>query len=146
MYTRIGIAVLAILVPGNQPARPQASNSFNGFALVDQSGNIRNPADFRDLYQTPGTYVVLDPKGGDQMHLTYASPGAADYYRRNRKFADGTVLGKEVFGTEHAPTTTGDGWDGRYSNPMRLTSRPRLTIKRTASAAISRQRPMTGFT
>ena len=61
MYTRIGIAVLAILVLGNQPARPQASNSFNGFALVDQSGNIRKPADFRDLYQTPVTDAVLDP-------------------------------------------------------------------------------------
>lgn len=108
MYTRIGIAVAAFLVFGNQAARPQAGNSFNGFALADKSGNIRKPADYRDLYQTLGTYVVLDPKGGDQMHLTYASPGAADYYRRNKKFADGTVLVKEVFGTDHAQMTTGD--------------------------------------
>jgi cytochrome P460 len=36
------------------------------------------------------------------------SPGAADYYRRNKKFADGTVLVKEVFGTDHAQMTTGD--------------------------------------
>ena len=42
------------------------------------------------------------------MRLTYASPGAADYYRRNKKFADGTVLVKEVFGTDHAQMTTGD--------------------------------------
>jgi hypothetical protein len=35
-------------------------------------------------------------------------PGAADYYRRNKKFADGTVLVKEVFGTDHAQMTTGD--------------------------------------
>jgi hypothetical protein len=42
------------------------------------------------------------------MHLTYASPGAAEYYRRNKKFADGTVLVKEVFGTDHAQMTTGD--------------------------------------
>src|SRR5581483_7822197 len=42
------------------------------------------------------------------MHLTYASPGTADYYRRNKKFADGTVLVKEVFGTDHAQMTTGD--------------------------------------
>ena len=42
------------------------------------------------------------------MHLTYASPGAADYYRHNKKFADGTVLVKEVFGTDHARMTTGD--------------------------------------
>ena len=107
VYTRVGIVVLAILVLG-QPAKPQAKNSFDGFALVDKSGNIRKPTDYRDLYQTLGTYFVLDPKGGNQMHLTYASPGAADYYWRNKKFADGMVLVKEVFGTDHAQMTTGD--------------------------------------
>ena len=61
MYTRVGIAVLAILALGNQPAKPQTENSFNGFALVDKSGNIRKPTDYRDLYQTLGTYFVLDP-------------------------------------------------------------------------------------
>jgi hypothetical protein len=75
VYTRVGIAMLAILAVGNQPAKPQAKNSFDGFALVDKSGNIEKPADYRDLYQTLGTYFVLDPKGGNQMHLTYASPG-----------------------------------------------------------------------
>ena len=50
----------------------------------------------------------LIQRGANQMHLTYASPGAADYYRRNKKFADGTVLVKEVFGTDHAQMTTGD--------------------------------------
>jgi hypothetical protein len=104
VYTRVGIVVLAILALG-QPANPQARNSFDGFALVDKSGNIRKPTDNRDLYQTLGTYFVLDPKGGNQMHLTYASPGAADYYWRNKKFADGTVLVKEVFGTDHAQMT-----------------------------------------
>jgi hypothetical protein len=55
VYTRVGIAVLAILALGNQPAKPQARNSFDGFALVDKSGNIRKPTDYRDLYQTLGT-------------------------------------------------------------------------------------------
>jgi hypothetical protein len=32
----------------------------------------------------------------NQMHFTYASPGTAAYYRRNQKFADGTVLVKEI--------------------------------------------------
>ena len=31
----------------------------------------------------------LIQRGGNQMHLTYASPGPAEYYRRNKKFADG---------------------------------------------------------
>jgi hypothetical protein len=107
MYVRIGIAILSILTLGNQTAKSQDRNSFDGFKLVDKTGNIRKPPDYRDLYQTLGTYMVLDPKG-NQMHLTYASPGAAETYRRTGKFADGTVLVKEVFGTEHAQLTTGD--------------------------------------
>jgi hypothetical protein len=109
------------------------------------------------------------------MHLTYASPGAADYYRRNKEFADGTVLVKEIFGTDHAQMTTGDahwakdtkawfvlirdskhrypiiicgamGGAGRYLDPMHLTSRSRLTTRRTALAATPQRKPMTGFT
>ena len=79
MYARIGAAMLLILALGSQPAKPQDRNSFDGFRLVDKTGNIQKPADYRDLYQTLGTYVVLDQKAGNQMHLTYASPGAADY-------------------------------------------------------------------
>lgn len=68
MYTRVGIAVLALSALGNQPAKPQAMNSFNGFALLAKSGNIRRPTGYRDLYQILGTYFVLDPKGGYQIH------------------------------------------------------------------------------
>jgi len=75
--------------------------------LVDAKGNIRKPADFRDGYPILGTYMVLDPKG-NEMHQTYASPGAAEFYRNNKKFADGTVLVKEVLATTHARLTTGD--------------------------------------
>jgi hypothetical protein len=100
------ILVLVILAPPH-PVRSQNAKSFNGFDLVDKSGNIRKPADYRDLYQFLGTYTVLDPEG-NQMHVTYASPGTAEYYRKNGKFPDGAVLVKEIFGTEHAALTTGD--------------------------------------
>src|SRR5262249_8767680 len=72
----------------------------------DKSGNIRKPPDTRDLYQLLGTYLVADPNA-EEMHVTYASPGAAEYYRKNGKFADGTVLAKETLATDHAPMTTG---------------------------------------
>ena len=88
-------------------AAAQNQNSSDGFKLVDKTGNIRKPDDYREKYQMLGAYTVLDPKG-NQMHDTYASPGAAEYYRRNKKFADGTVLVKEVHGTDHAAMTTGD--------------------------------------
>jgi len=75
--------------------------------FVDAKGNVRRPLDYRDRYQTLGVYTVLDPKG-NEMHYTYATPGAAEFYRKNKRFADGTVLVKEVFATSHAPLTTGD--------------------------------------
>jgi hypothetical protein len=79
----------------------------NNFSLIDKEGQIAKPKDFRERYEILGTYFVLDP-AGNQMHMTYASPGAAAYYRQNGKFADGTVLVKEVLGTDHAQMTTGD--------------------------------------
>jgi hypothetical protein len=96
-----------VLLAACQQLRSQRKESYNGFNLVDSSGKIRKPADYRDHYQALGTFTVLDPKG-DEMHYTFASPGTAEYYRRAGKFADGTVLVKEVFGTDHAQMTTGD--------------------------------------
>ena len=107
---RLGIPLIAFSVcflVGYAEVRPQTKNSPNGFDLVDKSGNIRKPANVRDSYQSLGAYVVLDPRG-NQMHMTYASPGSAEAYRKTGKFPDGTVLVKEVFGTDHAQMTTGD--------------------------------------
>jgi hypothetical protein len=109
MTGRIPLLITVLLIlTGHQPINSRALDSHNGFDLVDKAGNIRKPADVRDLDQLLGTYTVeLSPKG-EEMHVTYASPGAAQYYRKNGRFADGTVLVKEVFGTDHGPMTTGD--------------------------------------
>jgi hypothetical protein len=107
---KIGSSVVLlalIILAGYQQAKPQTCNTSNGFDLVDKTGNIRKPADYQTRYESLGTYTVLDPKG-NQMHLTYASPGSIEYYRKNGKFADGTALVKEVFGTDHTTLTTGD--------------------------------------
>jgi len=102
------IVILALVVlPGHEHAKSQTTARLNGFDLVDKTGNIRRPTEYRDLYEALGTYTVIDPKG-DEMHYTYASPGTAEYYRKSGKYADGTVLVKEVFGTNHAQMTTGD--------------------------------------
>lgn len=108
MILRLSIVVLAFLIlAGYEEVKPQPQNNYGGFDLVDKAGNIRKPNDFRDRYQALGTYMVLNPQG-NQMHVTYASPNAAENYRKTGKFADGTVLVKEVFGTDHAQMTTGD--------------------------------------
>jgi hypothetical protein len=106
---RIASLILALVfLTGQQPVRSQSKESFNGFDLVDKAGNIRKPADFRDLYQELGVYTPVDLNNNTEMHYTYATPGTGEYYRKNGKFADGTVLVKEVFATDHAQMTTGD--------------------------------------
>jgi Cytochrome P460 len=109
MRFRISMLILtSVVFGGYQCAIAQANHKFDGYELVDKTGNLRNkPADYRDLYQLLGTFTVLDPKG-NQMHVTYASPGTAEYYRKTGKFPDGAVLVKEIFGTDHAQLTTGD--------------------------------------
>jgi hypothetical protein len=108
MRFRISMLFLTVAaLAGYRSASAQTNHKFNGYDLIDKTGNIRKPADYRDLYQLLGTYTVLDPKG-DQMHVTYATPGTAEYYRKTGKFPDGAVLIKEIFGTDHAQLTTGD--------------------------------------
>ena len=108
MAARISFVILALVALVGYPiVNAQRTGQSNGFALVDKAGNISKPADFRDQYPILGAWFVLDPKG-NQMHVTYASPGAAEYYRKNGKFADGTVMVKEILKTDHAQMTTGD--------------------------------------
>src|SRR5215510_15282048 len=113
MTGRFSLTILMLVVlVGYQPGSSQKTTSarpasFNGFDLVDKTGNIRKPADFRDHYELLGAWWVADPTG-PQLHITYASPGAAEYYRKNGKFADGAVMVKEIMKTDHAKMTTGD--------------------------------------
>src|SRR4029077_19316491 len=100
--------VVVILVAYQQVKSQNNSSSFNGLDLVDKDGNIRRPADVRDTYQALGTFSVVDLNGDTELHYTYASPGTAEYYRKNGKFGEGTVLVKEVFATDHGQMTTGE--------------------------------------
>ena len=103
------LLVALLIVSGYQPVKSQGTAKFDGFDLVDKEGNIRKPADYRDRYELLGTYTVLDAKG-NQMHVTYASPGTAAYYRKTGKFPDGAVMVKEIYGTDHSRLTTGDAY------------------------------------
>ena len=89
MSFRISMVVLVLLIlAGYREVRSQSNNNFNGFDLVDKTGNIRKPTDVRDRYQSLGTYAVQDLNGNTDLHYTYASPGTAEYYRKTGKFAD----------------------------------------------------------
>ena len=73
---RIASLIVALVVlTGQQPVRSQSKDSANGFDLVDKTGNIRKPADFRDLYQALGVYTPVDLNNNTEMHYTYALAG-----------------------------------------------------------------------
>jgi len=64
MRFRISIVVLALVIAVSyEHVMSQSNSSYNGFDLVDKTGNIRKPSDYRDRYQALGTYMVLDPMG-----------------------------------------------------------------------------------
>ena len=107
MYRTLILGLSLTALGSLRVACAQSKELFDGFKLVDKTGNIRKPDHYQDLYQMIGSWTVVDSKGS-QMHFTYASPGTGEYYRRNVKFADGTVLVKEINGTDHAQMTTGD--------------------------------------
>jgi Cytochrome P460 len=107
MHFRMAGVIVLVALGFQLRINAQGKAPFDGFKLVDKNGNISKPADYRDVFQMMGAYAVIDPKG-NELHYSYASPGAIDSYRRNKKFADGTVLVKEVFGTEHAQLSTGN--------------------------------------
>ena len=107
------LALALTLLTGSVAVAVRGGAPYDHLDLVDAAGNIRKPADYRDRYQALGVYTVLDP-GGNEMHYTYASPGTAEFYRKTGRFADGTVLVKEVLATSHAQLTTGDAhWGER---------------------------------
>jgi len=102
------LVLAAYQVESQDNSNYKTNSSDNGFDLVDKNGNIRKPSNYRDLYQALGVFSVADLNNNIEMHYTYATPGTAEYYRKTGKFADGTVLVKEVFGGDHAQLTTGD--------------------------------------
>jgi len=112
MTARISTVVVTLIgvigVTGYQHVASQSGDRENGLDLVDKAGSIRKPADYRDRYQALGTYAVVDLNGDTELHYTYALPGTAESYRKTGQFADGAVLMKEVFATDHAQMTTGD--------------------------------------
>lgn len=77
--------------------------------VVDASGNLRVPADYRTRYQFLGTWAVAADagQGAKEIRTVYASPGAIAAYRDSGHFPDGAVLVKEVFETATESMTTG---------------------------------------
>ncbi len=131
-YTLLLGSAIALLAGCAQKATTAAAARAADTAVVDGVGNLRVPTDYRATYQTLGTWAIAADtgKGSKEMHIVYASPGAAAEYRKSKTFPDGAVLVKEVYETQTADMTTGTvshanklkGWfvmvrDGKNSHP-----------------------------
>src|SRR6266576_4557034 len=102
----IGAVVLTLLVllPVRWQPGMTATNDPKTEKVVDASGNLRVPGDYRTAYQFLGSWAVAadQDQGSKEIHVGYASPGTIAAYRRKGRFADGSGRVKEVF-----ETTTG---------------------------------------
>ena len=116
----IGAVVLAslVLLPVHWQPGMTATNDPKTEKVVDASGNLRVPADYRTAYQSLGSWAVAadQGQGSKEIHVVYASPGVSAAYRKNGRFPDGSVLVKEVF-----ETTTGGMTTGTVSHAQTLT-------------------------
>jgi Cytochrome P460 len=105
------VAVLAMLVVAARAQRDATTskNRSNAEAVVDATGNLHVPKDYRTAYQLLGSWAVAadEGQGSKELHVVRASPGTIDAYRKDGRFPDGTVLVKEVFQTATGKMTTG---------------------------------------
>src|SRR3954452_15720764 len=98
-----------ILLPINWQPAMTATNDPKAAKVVDASGNLRVPSDYRTAYQFLGSWAVAadQGEGSKEIHVVYASPGTIAAYRNDGRFPDGSVLVKEVFDATTEAMTTG---------------------------------------
>jgi len=103
------VLTLLVLMPVSWQLGVTATNDPKTETVVDASGNLRVPGDYRAAYQSLGSWAVAadQGQGAKEIHVVYASPDTIAAYRKNRHFADGSVLVKEVFEATTGAMTTG---------------------------------------
>ena len=103
------VLTLLVLMPVSWQLGVTATNDPKTETVVDASGNLRVPGDYRAAYQSLGSWAVAadQGQGAKEIHVVYASPGTIAAYPKNGHFADGSVLVKEVFGATTGAMTTG---------------------------------------
>lgn len=122
---RLAIAAASLVFATSTLADPALKKTYK--KLVDKSGNISLPADYRQEWSFLGSYFVENaPAAGMaegtaatyDVHTVYTQPDAADYYRKHGKFPDGAVLIKDVNAMKSEPLTTGLA---RYEDAPKVT-------------------------
>jgi hypothetical protein len=103
MYFRMAGAIVLVALGIQSRINAQSKAVFDGFKVVDKNGNISKLGDYRDIFQMIGAYAVIDPKG-NELHYSYASPGAIDSYRRRADIR--TTRFGETVGVGHSSRAT----------------------------------------
>ena len=99
---------LAVIAMAAAAVIAAAADGQSVRAVVDASGNLRVPADYRTSYEFLGTWAVAaEGRGSKELHVVYASPGTITAYRSTGAFPDGAVLVKEVLDAGTGELTTG---------------------------------------
>ncbi len=79
-----GTASLALLLSFGWPSGTVAgANEAETATVVDATGNIRVPDDYRTRYQHLGSFAIAADhgEGSKEIHTVYASPGTIAAYR-----------------------------------------------------------------
>src|SRR5215470_5258499 len=86
-----------------------AADPSSAATVVDATGKLRVPQDYRTTYQSLGSWAIAadEGRGSKEVHVVLASPGSIEAYRKDGHFPDGTVLVKEVFKAATKELTTG---------------------------------------
>jgi hypothetical protein len=103
------VLTLLVLLPASWQPGVTTANDPKTETVVDASGNLRVPGNYRTTYQSLGSWAVAadQGQGAKEIHVVNSSPGTIVAYRKNGHFADGSVLVKEVFEATTGAMTTG---------------------------------------
>jgi Cytochrome P460 len=103
------VLTLLVLLPASWQPGVTTANDPKTETVVDASGNLRVPRNYRTTYQSLGSWAVAADQGhgAKEIHVVNSSPGTIVAYRKNGHFADGSVLVKEVFEATTGAMTTG---------------------------------------
>jgi hypothetical protein len=141
-YLKTLMAIMLLLPSAAAVAGESYKTTFE--SLVDDTGNITLPVNFRSDWTFLGTWSIAAKEveasgeasghGAAGLHNVYTQAGVAEYFRQNGKFPDGAVIIKELLKATTASMTTGtvsrgaevEGWfvmvkdtQGRFgSNPL----------------------------
>jgi hypothetical protein len=104
-----GISAMVAVAADGQIDTTASSKGLKAEAVVDATGNLHVPDDYRTTYQSLGSWAVAadQGQGAKELHVVYASPGTIAAYRKDGRFPDGAVLVKEVFQAATGQMTTG---------------------------------------